>query len=209
MNLINPSESEASNVSKEKPDAVIKTEYGFMMHTGIRKYEVRGIIRRDTKLKAPIKGISKDKSKKRLHVDTVDFYSARSRNYLTKGLCDLFGDDEKTIAGDIEKLLENAENYHPSNEQEPVKQEITDSDRKTALSFLKNPNMFDEILKDFETIGYTGEEMNKLLCYVAAISRKMESPLSVMIQSRSAAGKSYFQDKLWVQLWSTQSMVSS
>ena len=36
--------------------------------------------------------------------------------------------------------------------------------------------------------------MNKLLCYVAAVSRKMASPLSVMIQSRSAAGKSYLQD---------------
>jgi hypothetical protein len=54
--------------------------------------------------------------------------------------------------------------------------------------------MFDEILADFETIGYTGEQMNKLLCYIAAVSRKMEQPLSVMIQSRSAAGKSYLQD---------------
>ncbi|CAB1060334.1 hypothetical protein D1BOALGB6SA_5100, partial [Olavius sp. associated proteobacterium Delta 1] len=32
-----------------------------------------------------------EKSKRRLHVDTVDFYSARSRTYLIKGLCDLFG----------------------------------------------------------------------------------------------------------------------
>jgi hypothetical protein len=56
--------------------------------------------------------------------------------------------------------------------------------------------MFDEILADIETIGYTGEDTNKLLCYIAAISRKMESPLSVMIQSRSAAGKSYLQDTI-------------
>jgi DNA primase len=43
-------------------------------------------------------------------------------------------------------------------------------------------------------VGYTGEEMNKLLCYIAAVSRKMADPLSVMIQSRSAAGKSCLQD---------------
>lgn len=67
-------------------------------------------------------------------------------------------------------------------------------DRQQALALLKNPAMFDEILSDFETIGYTGEPMNKLLCYVAAISRKMDEPLSVMIQSRSAAGKSFLQD---------------
>jgi len=71
---------------------------------------------------------------------------------------------------------------------------MTDKDKTQAIKFLKNPAMFKEILQDFETLGYTGEEMNKLLCYVAAISRKMENPLSLMIQSRSAAGKSYLQD---------------
>jgi hypothetical protein len=38
--------------------------------------------------------------------------------------------------------------------------------------------------------------MNKLLCYIAAVSRKMDDPLSVMIQSRSAAGKSFLQDSV-------------
>ena len=71
---------------------------------------------------------------------------------------------------------------------------MTFQDKTEALRFLENPDMFAEILTDFETLGYTGEEMNKLLCYVAAISRKMDHPLSVMIQSRSAAGKSYLQD---------------
>ncbi len=38
--------------------------------------------------------------------------------------------------------------------------------------------------------------MNKLLCYIAAVSRKTDEPLSVMIQSRSAAGKSCLQDAI-------------
>ena len=59
---------------------------------------------------------------------------------------------------------------------------------------MKNPDLLDELLADFETIGYTGEAMNRLLCYIAAVSRKMDEPLSVMIQSRSAAGKSFLQD---------------
>jgi hypothetical protein len=63
--------------------------------------------------------------------------------------------------------------------------------KQAALAMLKNPALFDEILSDFETIGYAGEAMGKLLCYIAAISRKMDEPLSVMIQSRSAVGKSY------------------
>jgi len=190
LHLANP---QAAKAVKEKKEQVIKTDYGFTMTTDGRKYEVRGLSKNNGKLKATIKGILYDKSKKRLHVDTVDFYSARSRNFLIKGLCDLFGSDESTIAEDVERLLELAEDYQRP-EQIHDKEQMTAQDKKAALAFLKSKNMFEEILTDFETLGYTGEEMNKLLCYIAAISRKMESPLSVMIQSRSAAGKSFLQD---------------
>ncbi len=56
--------------------------------------------------------------------------------------------------------------------------------------------MFDEILSDLETTGVTGEETNKLVGYLAAVSRKLDEPLSVLVQSRSAAGKSTLQDAI-------------
>ena len=191
--LLHQSDPDACQAVKKQKDKVIKTDYGFTIIIKDRRYEVRGLSKNNGKLKATVKGILYDKSKKRLHVDTVDFYSARSRNFLVKGLCDLFGADESTIAEDVERLLELAESYQRP-EQIQDKAQMTAQDKKAALAFLKNPDMFEEILTDFETLGYTGEEMNKLLCYIAAISRKMESPLSVMIQSRSAAGKSFLQD---------------
>ena len=129
-------------------------------------------------------------------MDTIDFYSARSRAYLVKDLCDLFGENEAVIIRDLETLTEASENHQPEDTEEVLnqKQEMTGKEKSQALELLKNPDMFEEILTDFETTGYTGEEMNKLLCYVAAVSRKMENPLSVMTQSRSAAGKSSLQD---------------
>jgi len=179
---------------KEGKVRVARTEYGFIMTVGSRKYELRGLVKRDTKLKATVKGIKMEKSKKRFHLDTVDLYSARSRAFFVRGLCDLFGEDEKVISQDMENLLDAAENYQRPEDVPEDKNKMTAEERQEALSFLKNPNMFDEILSDFETLGFTGEEMNKLLCYIAAISRKMDEPLSVMIQSRSAAGKSFLQD---------------
>ncbi len=185
LNLANP------GAYSEKKQSITRTDYGFIMTVADRKYEVRGIAKKGSKLKATVKGID---NKKRMHVDTVDFYSARSRAYLVKGLCNLFGTDEAAITGDIAKLLEQAEQYRVPNQDEKPATAMKNKDKADALKFLQNPKMFAEILIDFETLGYTGEEMNKLLCYVAAVSRKMESPLSVMIQSRSAAGKSYLQD---------------
>ncbi|CAB1065845.1 DNA primase DnaG [Olavius sp. associated proteobacterium Delta 1] len=193
--LVHQANPADSGIRKEEQKAqLVKTDYGFIMTIAGRKYEVRGILRNDSKLKATVKGIVMEKSKRRLHVDTVDFYSARSRAYLIKGLCDLFATDKNAIAEDVQRLLELAEDYRPPEQGPEKKESMTAADKAKALAFLKNPDMFEEILSDFETIGYTGEQMNKLLCYIAAVSRKMEAPLSVMIQSRSAAGKSYLQD---------------
>ncbi|MCP4551340.1 MAG: toprim domain-containing protein, partial [Bacteroidetes bacterium] len=192
--LVDPDVHKAVKIKNRDQDhnqnKVIKTDYGFIMNIEDRKYELRGISKKNNKLKATVKGI-KDKN---MHVDTVDFYSARSRAYLIKGLCNLFGKDEQVIIQDVTKLLQQAEQHREPDQDKTPEQAMTDKDKARSIKFLKNKDMFKEILRDFETLGYTGEEMNKLLCYVAAISRKMENPLSVMIQSRSAAGKSYLQD---------------
>lgn len=42
---------------------------------------------------------------------------------------------------------------------------------------------------DFDACGVTGEDTNKLVGYLAALSRKFDKPLGVIIQSTSAAGK--------------------
>jgi hypothetical protein len=43
-------------------------------------------------------------------------------------------------------------------------------------------------------VGLVGEDTNKLVGYLAAISRKLDRPLGVVIQSSSAAGKSTLMD---------------
>lgn len=188
--LISQSEAIQNDDQSNPPsESYTATDSGFTLSIDNRTYDIKGIKRGTTKLKTTIKGTFC----KQMHVDTVDLYSSRSRSYLIKGLSDLFGDDDDTIKRDLERITELAETYNPASGK-VNKQEMTAEEREQALAFLKNPEMFTEILEDFETTGYTGEETNKLLCYIAAVSRKIDSPLSVMIQSRSAAGKSTLQD---------------
>ncbi len=187
-----PQQSVTKKEEIKKKEKKITAE-GISYAKGNRLYEVRSIHKTGHKLKSTVKGISHN----RFHVDTVDFYSARSRTYLCQGLAELFGEDVKTINRDLEQLTLLAEEFvtRAQEETEPDKK-LTRQEREQALRFLKNPNLLDKITSDLETIGYTGEEMNKLLCYIAAVSRKMDDPLSVMIQSRSAAGKSCLQDAI-------------
>ena len=67
---------------------------------------------------------------------------------------------------------------------------MTDEEFVSAMALLKSPRILERILADFEACGVIGEETNKLVGYIAAVSRKLESPLAVLIQSSSAAGKS-------------------
>ena len=48
--------------------------------------------------------------------------------------------------------------------------------------------------EDFDRCGLVGEKTNKLIGYLAAVSRHLESPLAVVVQSSSAAGKSSLMD---------------
>jgi hypothetical protein len=47
----------------------------------------------------------------------------------------------------------------------------------------------ERILADYNTCGLVGEETNKLICYLACVSRYLPQPLAVLLQSSSAAGK--------------------
>ena len=58
------------------------------------------------------------------------------------------------------------------------------------MELLRDPNLLGRILDDFERCGMVGEETNKLVSYLAVTSRLLESPLAILVQSSSAAGKS-------------------
>src|SRR5262249_46546373 len=67
---------------------------------------------------------------------------------------------------------------------------MTDAERAEALVLLKRPDLLDQVGRDINSLGYVGEETNKRLLYLVAISRKLADPLSAVILSQSGAGKS-------------------
>ena len=172
-----------------------ETEHGFLAGFGSRQYEIKGIQRGETQLKATIKASVDVEGNQPFELSTIDLYSSRSRIWFGKLCADLFGVKETLTKEDIGKMLSLVESWRPK-QKETAGEEATEEEKSQALKLLKNPDMFDEILSDLETIGVTGEETNKLVGYLAAVSRKLDDPLSVLVQSRSAAGKSTLQDAI-------------
>ena len=69
-------------------------------------------------------------------------------------------------------------------------------ERAAALELLRDPHLLDRIVADFARCGVVGEETNKLVGYLAAVSRKLDAPLAVIMQSSTAAGKSSLMDAI-------------
>lgn len=158
-----------------------------------RRYRVRGLEKNVTydQLKINLLVSCGDA----LHVDSFDLYATRRRAAFTSQAAQELGVDQSVIKKDLARLLLQLEILQERTLPEhgaPKRavRELDEHDRAEAMAFLKCPNLVDRILEDYQRCGLVGEETNKLVAYLAAVSRKLEKPLAVMIQSTSAAGKS-------------------
>ena len=196
LKAVNPRSLEQSDkINNRKKTLYKESDHGFIVGYGDRQYQVKGIQWGDTQLKVTIKASTGVEGNLPFELTTIDLYSSRSRIWFGKLCADLFGASEGLVKEDIGKILNLVESWQPKK-QEAGNNKPTGEDKALALKLLKNPEMFTEILSDLETIGVTGEETNKLVGYLASVSRKLDEPLSVLIQSRSAAGKSTLQDAI-------------
>ena len=127
------------------------------------------------------------------HVDTLDLYIARARAaYINQAAAEL-GLPEETLKHDLGAVLLRLEALQAEKlESQPAAPilTMTAEEKAAALALLTDPNLPQRIVADLSLCGVVGEETNKLVAYLACLSRKQEKPLAVVVQSTSAAGKS-------------------
>ena len=167
---------------------------GFAIQLGRRRYEIRGLEHGPRKLKATVRV----EHAGRLHVDTLDFYSARWRRQLAQDLTRVFEEAAEVIEADMAKLMTLCEQARSASQPATVSESpvaaMSAEHRAEAEALGKSPDLVQTILDDYEQCGLVGEKANKLLCYLAMTSRKMDKPLAVLILSSSGAGKTALQD---------------
>jgi hypothetical protein len=171
-----------------------RTAHGFKLALHGRRYDVIGIARETTQLKATIK--AHGDPGKGFELTTLDLFSSRSRDAYARSCASLFGVEDSIVKADLARLVEKVEALGEEPRDPTAAKPATPEEVEAATRFLTNPAIFEEIVSDVRTLGIAGESANILLCYLAAVSRKLDDPLSLLIQSRSAAGKSVLQHTL-------------
>ncbi|MEE8410153.1 MAG: toprim domain-containing protein, partial [Myxococcota bacterium] len=175
-----------------------RTAQGFVLHIAGRRYETKAVAKQGPQLRVTLKASKASEPDGRFELSTIDLYSRRSREWFA-GLCaELFELDATQAASDMKAVIEHVEDAVSGNasKREPVRVELTDTERAEAMTLLQRPDLMEQVLRDFEAVGYAEEVCNKQLGYLVAISRKLEKPLSLLIESRSSAGKSALQDAI-------------
>ena len=129
------------------------------------------------------------------HVDTLDLYSARARAAFVAAAAGELRLAPEVVKADLGRVLLACEAKAEeviAAAQQPAKPEIrlTSAQREAALDLLRDPDLIARIEKDFGRVGMVGEQVNCLVGYLTAVSRLLPSPLAVIVQSTSAAGKS-------------------
>jgi DNA primase catalytic core len=170
-----------------------------VMRLGDRRYRVRGLAKNLSVEQLKVNLLCS--RKEAFHVDTLDLYAAKQRAAFQKQAASELGVKEDVIKHDLGKVLLALETLQEdlvkkTLEPKDKAPELTAAEIEEALELLKDPGLLDRILHDFAACGVVGEKTNKLLGYLACVSRKLEEPLAVVIQSSSAAGKSSLMEAI-------------
>jgi DNA primase catalytic core len=160
---------------------------------GARAWRVRGLEKNKNfdQLKLNVRLQVRD----RFHLDSFDLYNARQRAAFVAAAHQVTGIEAKIVEEDLALILAQVEAHQEKQaatprERLPAQPVLSPGDEQKALALLRDPRLFDRILADFAKAGTVGEELNKLVGYLVAASRKLDDPLSAIVISRSAAGKS-------------------
>ena len=181
-------------VANPSPIVVTKNDAEeIVLVLGDREWRVRGLAKNAgyESLKVTLRVACAE----RWHLDNLDLCVARQRAAFVETAASetaLKSDLIKRDLGHVLRKLEELQEARLRAQVEPKKNEptLTAQEREAALGLLRDPKLLERILEDFAACGVVGEETNKLVGYLAAVSRLLDNPLAIILQSTSAAGKS-------------------
>ena len=158
------------------------------------RWTIRGVSRKPNAAAMKVNAQVLDTESGVVFADSVDMMSARSRGGYARAAAAELGLAEGDLRRSLGKVLLALEHWQAAPEPANAAPEMTPEDREAALELLRDECLASRIASDMAACGVVGESTNLTAAYLAAVSRKLDRPLAVLIQSSSAAGKSSLMD---------------
>jgi hypothetical protein len=132
---------------------------------------------------------------------TLDLYADEQTDKLLRTLCDKWNLTLNNVSKTIFQLTNQLEDYRLKElkflgKQKLPEQQLTDEQRKKAITFLKSSNLIKELTLQLNTTGILGEDENAAILFLSLASYKYRNPFSVLCLAKNGIGKSYLLQKL-------------
>jgi DNA primase len=128
-------------------------------------------------------------------VDIIDLYQAKQRLKYSKLACIDCRVDEREVRKDLGQIILSLEHYQVQTSAPVIAtQEMSDKDKFEAIDWLHNKSLIDVLQSELGAVGIVGERNNRMVAYLACVSRLLSKPLAILVQSSSSAGKSLLMD---------------
>ena len=188
ITLIEEAQAVSPPAKNKKPFCVEKKGLACIITLGEIRYRIKGVPKLFvTSLRVNIKAEYEGKK----YLDTADICTARGRKSYGQEASMVLGVSDARITEDLLTIVNwLEEEMETESSHEEVRREYTAEEKELGMSLLLDEAITETVLADIEMLGYVGEEMNKLLMYLIATSRKMYDPISGLIVAQSGSGKS-------------------
>lgn len=133
------------------------------------------------------------------HLDTLDLAQAKQRAAFVQAASEETGVKAEILKRDVGRVLLKLEELQEARLRAQVAPEVPPMAaelRAKAEAFLRDPALWDLIAEHAALCGIAGERGNVLLGYLGAVSRLLDRPLAIIVQSSSAAGKTTLMDAI-------------
>jgi DNA primase catalytic core len=133
------------------------------------------------------------------HLDSLDLAQARQRAAFIEAAADETGLKAELLKHDVGRVLMKLEELQETRlraQVTPSAPPMAPELRTKAEAFLSDPSLWELIAEHAALCGIAGERTNVLLGYLGAVSRLLDRPLAIIVQSSSAAGKTTLMDAI-------------
>ena len=162
-------------------------------------YRIRGGIRggaESLKVSLQIRTLGQDYRAK------VDLYEHKQATTLAERTAEVLLVRKDQVLDDLTQLTELLETWreNPATKNESShprpRPNILPGERAALLSFLKRPDLLEQLGDYLGRAGIVGEEKSRLLIYLVALSHDTDAPLHALVQGSSGSGKTHLITKI-------------
>ena len=131
-----------------------------------------------------------------VHLDRLDLSRDAERRRFIQRASEETGLTVDLLRRDLGRLLLAVElaKAKPDGPAPQTANPMSPDEHAEALTWLRAPDLIQRLSDAFHRLGLVGEDTSALLVYLVGVSRKLESPLSILVQSGAGSGKSKLLD---------------